>query len=269
MFSSTIFNHLGIQISPITLLALGAGIAWYMAYKDIQLSASMMLIIEAVSAGLILLLGLIIWQHQGFALDWQQLTLQDSNFSGIAMGLVFVVFGFSGFQSATSLGDEAKQPLKTIPKAVLSSVLMTGLFFILMAYIEVLGFNSSDVSLANHQEPLTFLAKTTQVSILGDAIALAVLFSFLACVLGSINPAARIFFTMARHGLFHNSLGMAHLSNKTPHLALGLSALLVFLVPAILWMLGLPLFQSMGYLGTFCTYGFLLNDILISLAAPC
>jgi amino acid transporter len=268
IFSDTLLSNLGIHFSPITLLAIGAGIAWYMAYKDIQLSATTMLVLEGISAVLILLLGIIVWTHYDFALDLSQLTLQGAKPNGIAMGLVFVVFGFSGFESATSLGDEAKKPLKNIPKAVMHSTLVTGLFFVVMTYIEVLGFNKSSQSLANYETPLTFLARDVGVGLLGDAISLTALLSFFACVLGSINPAARIFFTMARHGLFHNSLGKAHLFNRTPHVAVTVSSLLMFLFPTFMFASGLPLFQSMGYLGMLCTYGFLLVYILICLAAP-
>jgi amino acid transporter len=268
IFSDTLLSHLNLHFAPITLLAIGAGIAWYMAYKDIQLSASAMLILEAISAGLILILGAIVWAHCNFVFDLKQLTMQGASPSGIAMGLVLVVFGFSGFESATSLGDEAKKPLKTIPRAVLHSTIGTGLFFIIMAYIVVLGFNNASVSLADSEAPLTFLAREAGVGLLGEAIALTALLSFFACVLGSINPAARVFFTMARHGLFHNSLGKAHLSNRTPHIAVNISALLMFLLPASLSMFGIELFESMGYLGTICTYGFLLVYILVCLAAP-
>lgn len=268
IFSDTLFAHLGIHFAPITLLAIGGGIAWYMAYKDIQLSATLMLIIEGISAGLILILGAIVWAERDFAIDLSQLSLQGATPSGIAMGLVLVVFGFSGFESATSLGDEAKKPLKTIPQAVMHSTLLTGLFFMMMAYIEVLGFNGSGVSLAGNEAPLTFLAHQAGVGLLGEAIALTALVSFFACVLGSINPAARVFFTMARHGLFHNSLGKAHYFNRTPHIAVTISALLMFSLPALLSMFGIELFESMGYLGTICTYGFLLVYILVCLAAP-
>ncbi|MBW4683103.1 MAG: APC family permease [Microcoleus vaginatus WJT46-NPBG5] len=267
-FSEVLMGHLGIHISSITLLAIGAGLSWYMACRDIQLSATTMLIIEGVSAGLILVLGMIVWAHKGFAFDPAQLTLQGATPGGVAMGLVLVVFGFSGFESATSLGDEAKKPLSTIPKAVMSSTILTGLFFIMMAYVEVLGFSGSSASLADSEEPLTFLANEVGFGLLGELISFSALLSFFACVLGSINPAARVFFMMARHGLFHTSLGEAHKSNKTPYVAITMSSLITFLVPATMSLFGLKLFQCMGYLGTICTYGFLLVYILISIAAP-
>lgn len=267
-FSAALMGHLGIHPSSITLLAIGAGIAWYAAYKDIQLSAIAMLWLEGLSIALIAILGIIIWAHKGFALDLPQLTLQGVTPGNVAVGLVLVMFGFSGFESATSLGDEAKKPLRTIPKAVMGSVVLAGLFFISMTYIEVLAFSGTGVEISGVEQPLGFLAQQAGVGFLGDLVAFGALFSFFACVLGSINPAARVAFLMARHGLFHASIGEAHSSNRTPYNAVTICSLLMFLVPAGMSLFHVKLFESMGYLGAICSYGFLTVYILISIAAP-
>jgi len=267
-FGQVLLGPIGIHTHVLTLLALGTGVAWYAAYKDIQLSAKAMLWLEGVSIGLIAILGLIIWAHKGFAIDMSQLTLQGATPGGVAMGIVLVVFGFSGFESATSLGDEAKDPLRTIPKSVMQSTIQAGVFFIIMAYIEVLGFSGSSTSLSKSEEPLSFLADQAGLGFLGMLISLGALLSFFACVLACINPAARIFLTMAHHGLLHTSLSETHESNQTPHTAVALSSLIVFLVPASMNLFGLKAFESMGYLGTICSYGFLLVYILVSIAVP-
>ncbi len=267
-FAQVLLSHVGIQTHAITLLALGTGVAWYVAYKDIQLSAKMMLVLEGVSMLLILLLGVIIWIHKGLAIDFHQLSLQGTTPSGVTMGIVLVVFSFSGFESSATLGDEAKKPLQNIPKSILQSTLLSGLFFIVMAYIEVLGFSGSSTNLGKSEAPLDFLAHQAGVSFLGDLIGLGAMLSFFACVLASLNPAARVFYTMARHGLFHASLGEAHKSNQTPHIAVAIAAIFTFVIPASMTVLGLKPFDSMAYLGTICTYGFLLTYILVSIAAP-
>jgi amino acid transporter len=267
-FSGSLIGHLGIHPSSITLLAIGAGISWYAAYKDIQLSAIAMLWLEGVSIVLIVLLCIIIWAHRGFALDMSQLTLQGVTPGNVATGLVLVLFGFSGFESATSLGDEAKNPLKTIPRALIGSTILAGLFFIGTTYIEVLGFSGTGISITTTEEPLGFLSQQAGVGFLGELVALGALFSFFACILGSINPAARVFFLMARHGLFHSKLGAAHAANKTPHVAVTMCSLIIFLVPTIMSIFHVPLFASMGYLGAICSYGFLTVYVLISVAAP-
>lgn len=73
---------------------------------------------------------------------------------------------------------------------------------------------------------------------------------------------------MARHGIFHNSMGKAHDANGTPHIAVTMSSLFVFLVPASMSLFGLKILDVYGYLGTIATYGFLVTYILISVAAP-
>jgi amino acid transporter len=267
-FSGIFIGHLGIHPSSITLLAIGAGISWYAAYKDIQLSAVAMLWLEAASLVLIIILCLIIWAHKGFAVDMSQLTLSGVTPGNVATGLVLVMFGFSGFESATSLGDEAKKPLRTIPKAVMGSVILAGLFFISTTYIEVLGFSGTGVSITQTEEPLGFLSQQVGVGFLGELVGLGALFSFFACILGSINPAARVAFLISRHGLFHASLGNAHAENRTPHVAVTMCSFLTFLVPAIMSFFHIKLFECMGYLGAICSYGFLTVYILISVAAP-
>jgi amino acid transporter len=179
-----------------------------------------------------------------------------------------VVFGFSGFESSTALGEEAKDPLRTIPRSVVQSVLIAGGIFIFMAYVIVLGFAGSSSALAKTEAPLNFLANTMGWGILGTLISVGVLLSFFSCTLACINSTARIIFSMSRHGLFFDALGEAHKKNETPYLAVGLAALITFLVPAGLYWLGVSAFDGQGYFGTLCTFGFLVVYILISIAAP-
>jgi amino acid transporter len=268
IFGQSLLGHIGIHTHVLTLFAVGICLAYYVGYKDIQLSAKMMLLLEGVSIVSILLLGAIVWAHKGFAIDMSQLTLQGATPGGVAMGVVLVVFGFSGFESATSLGDEAKKPLKNIPKSVMQSTIWAGVFFIVMAYIEVLGFSGSSMDLAKTEEPLSLLANQAGVGLLGTLISLGALLSFFGCVLACINPAARVLFMMARHGLLPKALAASHDANLTPHKAIGLCSLITFLIPASLNLFGVKPFDSLGYFGTICTYGFLLVYILVSIAAP-
>ena len=73
---------------------------------------------------------------------------------------------------------------------------------------------------------------------------------------------------MARHTVFHRLLGEAHAENKTPHIAVSFSILLVLLFPAIMSLSGISLLDAYGYSGTITTYGFLFVYILVSIAAP-
>jgi len=269
IIAGVLFEQMGMHVPILASFAVCAIGSFYIAYRDIQLSAKLMLIFEAGSLLSVLILGILIWQDKGFAIDSDQLTLRGATPGGVLLGVVLVVFGFSGFESSTSLGDEAKDPLRTIPRAVTWSVVITGLIFVFMAYVVVLGFKGSAAELQKTEAPLNFLANSLGLGPLSAIINVGILLSFFACTLASINATARIIFAMARHGLFSDVLGEAHEKNKTPYFAVGLSVIITFLVPtASLYVLGISALDSQGYFGTLCSFGFLLVYMLISIAAP-
>jgi amino acid transporter len=139
---------------------------------------------------------------------------------------------------------------------------------LLLIYIEVLGCSKTGVSISQTEEPLSFLSQQAGVGLLGELVGLGALFSFFACILGSINPATRVAFLMTRHGLFHGSFGNAHAADRTPHVAVTMCLLLTFIIPAVMSFFQIKLFDCMGYLGSVCSYGFLTVYILISVIAP-
>jgi amino acid transporter len=268
IFGQMMLGQLGLHLNVLALFALCVIVSYGIAYKDIKLSAKMMLIFEGISLVFILVLGVAIWVHKGFAIDMDQLTLQRTTPGGVITGIVLVVFAFSGFESSASLGAEAKDPLRAIPRSLLQSTAISGVFFLFMAYVIILGFKGSGADLGKSEAPLAFLAPQTGMGFLGTLINIGALLSFFSCTLACINSTARIIFSMARHGLFHDALGEAHETNKTPHLAVALSALITFLVPAVVFLSGINAFDAQGYFGTLCSFGFLLVYILISVAAP-
>ena len=108
-----------------------------MAYRDVKLSARTMLWLEAVSVACILVVLLLVLWKNGLHLDWPQLRLQGSSISSVRLGLVLAIFSFVGFESATALGHEAREPLRTIPRAVLQCAVGAGVFFVGYLLFEV------------------------------------------------------------------------------------------------------------------------------------
>lgn len=270
-YGQVLLSLVGISGSPgliILLIAVCLGLAWYVAYKDIELSTVVMLAAEGASVALIIILGFIVLAKKGTAIDPSQLTLQGANSGGIVTGLVLAVFSYVGFESATTLGDEAKNPLQTIPRAVIVSTVISGLFFIILSYVEVLGFQGTSVVFNKSDAPLNDLAKFSGVEFFGILISIGAMVSFFACTLASLNAGSRIMFSMGRHGIFHNFVGQAHGTNETPHVAVTIAALIAFIAPVLTTASGVRVLDSYGYFGTIATYGFLVAYILISIAAP-
>ena len=165
-FANVLLQYVGINIPLVILGIVGALSAWYVAYKDIKLSANLTLILEGLSIISISILGIIVLIHNGFTIDFAQLSLKDVSPTSIRIGLVLAFFSFTGFESAASLGEEAKKPLSTIPKAILYSSIFVGIIFVIFSYTEVLGFIGSSVKLNEADAPLNTLADLYSVSFL-------------------------------------------------------------------------------------------------------
>ena len=72
-------------------------------------------------------------------MDTKQLSLSGVNVRGMGLAVVACIFSLVGFESATTMGAEAKNPRRNLPRAVIASLLITGAFMVFMAYVEVAG----------------------------------------------------------------------------------------------------------------------------------
>ncbi len=209
-----------------------------------------MLSLEIISMTLITLLAIVVLVNHGFTIDPAQISLQGVSLSSWGIGLVLAFFSFCGFESATSLGHEAKDPLKTIPRAVISSTAIVGVFFILLSYIEVFGFQGSSTALNNAAAPLTDIANANGIGIFGPLISIGALISFWACFMACINAASRVLYLMGQHGVVHSNVGDVHKTNRTPHIAITATVIVAAVIPFILIAYGGGLFDIYGWVGT-------------------
>jgi amino acid transporter len=201
--------------------------------------------------------------------DANQLTLQGGSFSGISLGVVVAIFSLVGFECATAFGEEARNPLQTIPRAVIVSLLLTGVFFVFVTYTEVLGFTGYKTTLDKIDAPLNVLSDMMKVGWLKVPISAGAMLSFYSLALSCMNSGARILYPMGRLGVFHRAVGSSHDQNETPHVAVTLMAILIFLSATILTVVfKLDILDAFNDAGTFGAFGFLGGYFLISLAAP-
>ncbi len=264
-----LLDRFGVQMYPWLLTAVVSLIATYLAYRDVQISARLMLWLGAASVALISAIAVGIILKHGWHPDLAQLALQGVTPEKLRLGLVLAIFSSVGFESATSLGSEARDPLTSIPRAVKWSAILAGVFFFLCAYAEVLGFRGEALTLDKNPAPLHVLAQQLGLpQLVGTLTDLGAVLTFFTCFLACITAAARVLFLMGRHGALHSELGEAHQANQTPHRAVLLSSLGAFLPAVIMTWRGMSLFDIYGLLGTLATFGFVTAYILVSAAAP-
>lgn len=269
IFTNAIFVLLGgFALSPIIILLGCAIAAAAFSYKNIKLSAELTLWLELVSMFVIAALVAVTLSKHGLAIDVMQLKLQGVHLGGLNSGLVLAILGFVGFESAASLGAEARHPQTTIPRAIIQSAILAGVFFVITSYAMVLGFAGSVIPLDKCSTPLVVLAKQAGIPSLGLLTTIGAAVSFFAATLAMINAGARILFTMAKHGIFHPSLGASHNRNQTPHVAILIVTGVSLLLAIALNMTNHTLMDIISWTGTFSTYGFMVAYMAVSVAAP-
>jgi amino acid transporter len=241
--------------------------AW-IAWRDVKISARLMLWIEAVSVSLILIVVFLVLVKTRFHIDTEQFQLRGMTGGGLRLGLVMAMFSFVGFESATTLGAEARNPLKTIPRAVIQSALLAGAIFVLCAYTEVLGLRAAGQDLGTSSAPMRVLAAIGGIPIFGVLIDFGALVSMFAGTLACITAAARVLLLMSYNGLAHDGLRATHPHLETPGPAIVVSAIAAGLPVAILAARGASGLDVYGWMGSLATYGFIVAYALASLALP-
>lgn len=252
-------------IPTLIVVCLAAGV---IAYRDVKLSAEVMLWIEAVSVGLILIVLILLPVHVGLHIDTSQFRLQGFSLKGLGPALVLSIFSFAGFESATTLGGEAREPLKTIPRAVLQCALLAGVFFMLCAYSEVVGFRGEPTALSDSTSPLHLLARKAGISPLGVAIDCGAFISMFACVLACSTAAARVLLRMAHDKLLPAALERTSQRHGTPGAAVVLSATLMFAATASFARRGATGSTMYDLFGSLSVFGFLTAYALVAVALP-
>jgi len=258
----------GHGFSAVLLSVLVTGVSIWIAYRDVKISARLMLWIEAASVTVIVAVVVLLLVRHGWHWDWDELHLRGMTGSGLRLGLVLALFSFVGFESATTLGSEARNPLKSIPRAVILSSLLGGAFFTVCAYAEVLGFHSVGQDLGASQAPMYVLARVGGVPIFGLLIDIGALVSLFAGTLACITAAARVLLLMAHNGLAHTLLRTTHAQNRTPSLAVVITGIAALLPVAVLAGRGASGLDVYGWMGSLATYGFIVAYALVCVALP-
>lgn len=268
-YANILLRDAGARTLSATVLALAVTvISMAIAWRDVKISARLMLWIEIASLiAIFSVVTLVLFRH-GAHLDWEQLRLHGMTGSGLRLGLVLALFSYVGFESATTLGAEARNPLRTIPRAVIESAVFCGIIFIVCSYAEVLGFRSANQDLGTSPAPMHVLATLGGIPIFGVLIDVGALVSLFAGTLACITAAARVLLLMSHNGLAHRALRNTHARNATPSSAILVTGIAAVVPVAILALRGASGLDVYGWLGALATYGFIVTYALVSISLP-
>ncbi len=250
--------------NPIIYIVVSA-LIWLLAYRDVKFSTRFGLTLEAFSVAAILIVCFIVWKKFGFEIDPKQVHLTGASFSNIGPPIVFAIFSWVGFESAATLSKEIRNPEVVVPRAIVATAIVVGIFFIGTTWIVVMGFGDDATKLGASAAPLNDIS-TGLGSWVTTFIYFAAMISCFACSLGQLNAFSRMLFSLGRYQFVHRSMGLIHKQHQTPHLALAVGTILNAVLCIAFYKRGET--NLVGYFGTIATFGFILVYFMCSICAP-
>jgi amino acid transporter len=158
----------------------------------------------------------------------------EGTWSGVFKGMVFSILAFIGFEAAAPLGEEARNPRRTIPRVVLSSALVIGLFYLVCAYASVMGWGFGRMSsYAENPDPWTTMAENYW-GVGWVIIFLAIVNSAIANANAGVNAATRVIYAMGRIDVLPSVFGRTHPEHRTPYIAIIAQSILALVVALVL-----------------------------------
>ncbi|MBM7805250.1 amino acid transporter [Geodermatophilus bullaregiensis] len=236
--------------------------------RGIQLSARVALVLEVLSISLVLTVLAVLLLAPRSTPGTAAAVVDGPVHWGAAVGVVLGVTAFMGFESAATLGVEARRPLVSVPRAVLWTPVVAGVLLLAAAAAQVVLLRSAPLDVLTSPVPVAELAERDGLGLLRRLLDLGIATSFFACVTGSTNALGRVLFTMAREGVLPAALGRTHPRFETPHHALTLALPAVVGVPVVVLLSGSgPRAVLTGAL-TVSAFGYVLAYVLACLAMP-
>src|SRR5579885_489063 len=246
------------------------GIVFAMCYLGVRQSMTVDLGFLAFEIGVCLVLALIVLLHVG-----QQGGLTPAPFTpgaapangDLAVGIVLGVLNFIGFETAATRGEETRNPRRNIPRAVFGSMIVVGIFYLLMAYVATVGYGPSHMvtGYANDSAPFDTISRRFGGATLALFIDLVGIFGFFSAALAIVNGGSRILFSVGRDGLLPRWMAWTHPKRQTPAGAITALCIIGVVVGIGLGLAFTPI-GAFSFLGTLDALFILLIYILTNIA---
>jgi APA family basic amino acid/polyamine antiporter len=141
-----------------------------------------------------------------------------SGLSGILQGAGFLFFAYLGFGRIAALGEEVKNPKRTLPLSIFIALAASVILYIVTGVVAT-GLVNYKI-LAGSGSPLADAAKATGSFAVVATISLGALVATVSVLLTNLLGLSRVSFAMARNGQLPKTLAKVNSKFGTPHFSI-------------------------------------------------
>ncbi len=145
--------------------------------------------------------------------------MEATALSGIAFGSLLAFFAFIGFEDLANVVEEAREPRRDIPRAMVLTLLISTVLYVLVAAVAVSVVSMERLALSPAPLSLVFHA-VAEVN--PRTISLIAIVATLNTILAQMTMASRVIYGLAREGDLPTVLARVHPVTGTPVIATAL-----------------------------------------------
>jgi amino acid transporter len=259
IFGAEFLDALGIWTdqpgwAPFVVGAIALAGVWALASSNIRGGTRVLLVIEGTTVALILIVSVIILfklisgtAPNGNTVDLSVFTVPGgTGLSAVFLGVVFGFLSFAGFEAAATLGEEAEEPRRDIPRAILGVAVFGGLYFIFVTAVEVMAFGTDAEGVK------AFIASGSLLGDLGSQFVAGWVGELIT--IGAAVGATRMLYALSRDEVGPASLGTVSPRSGVPARSTATVALGAYVIIALGWFVfgvaPFDLFVASGTIGT-------------------
>jgi amino acid transporter len=251
--------------APFVVGAIALAGVWALAASNIRGGTRVLLVIEGTTVTLILIVSVIILVKLATGTAPNDNTLDFSVFtvpagtglSAVFLGVVFGFLSFAGFEAAATLGEEAQEPRRDIPRAILGVAIFGGLYFIFVTAVEVMGFGTDAKGIKDFIASGSLLGDLGSRFVagwIGELITIGAAVSAFGCALACVVGAARLLYALSRDEVGPTSLGTVSSRSGVPARSTATVAIGAYVIIVLGWfafgVAPFDLFVASGTIGT-------------------
>ncbi len=283
IFGTAFLEQIGIWESPPTwapflLAGIAILLALYLTIVPARRGTGVLLTVESVTVALILVISAVVLVRilSGSAPNDASFDLSvfvpepGSDMSAIFLGIVFGFLSFAGFEAAATLGEEAHNPRRDIPRAILGTAIFGGIYFTVVTAIEMMAFGTDSAGVeafGSSQSLLGDIGTSYLGSWVGDAVTLGAAVSAFGCCLACMVGSSRLLFALGRDVSDDNGVGRTSAAGTPANAAVVIAAImgLIILITALVF--GAEPFDTFLWSATIGTLLLLVIYVLTTIGA--
>jgi amino acid transporter len=224
---------LGVSIGWVPLALAGFVVSTTFAYRSIRWSTGAILALEGAAVLMLAVVGAFVLARGGGGghhFSAAPFGLHGIGLAVLGLGVVNAFSAFSGFEGAAVLGEEARRATRTIPAAIVLSLIGSAAVYIVFTWIADNAF-PGPAALAASPAPFVHLATVDVGRGMGYAVNAAGVISAIGAQLACVNAANRLLFALGRDvcpvdGRAHRLLTLTHVRFASPIGALAVTGAL-------------------------------------------